>query len=307
MSKLKEDIVRELHRSARRNYPRRRIVIKGFDETWQADLADLSSHARENTGNKFILVVIDCFSKYLWTEPLKNKSAATVTEAMKKIFKKGLGRIPKNLQTDQGKEFYNTEFLKLMTKHGINHYSTYTVIKAAIAERVIRTIKEKLYRLFSLRGKYRWVDMLQTITREYNNRKHGTIKMRPIAVDRNTPLLKNVYSTIKIHEIPKFNVGDTVRISKQKAVFSKGYTPNWSTELFKIYEIKRCNPVVYMLEDMNGSRIKGAFYPQELLKTKHGDAYLVERVLKRKKDKLFVSWLGLDKSHNSWIDKKDME
>lgn len=131
--------------------------------------------------------------------------------------------------------------------------------------------------------------------------------MRPIDVDKNIPLLKNDYSTVKIREIPKLNVGDIVRISEQKPFFSKGYTSNWSTELFKIYEIKRNNPVVYMLEDMNGSQIKRAFYQQELLKTKHGNAYLVKRVLKRKKDKLFVSWLGLDKSHNSWIDKKDVE
>lgn len=307
MSKLKADIVRELHKPARRKYPRRRIIIKGFDETWQADLADLSLYSRENSGNKYILVVIDCFSKYVWTEPLKTKSGGDVTKAMKKILEKDFERIPKNLQTDQGKEFYNSEFKKLISKYNMNHYSTYTVMKAAIAERVIRTIKEKLYRLFSLRGKYKWIDMLQTLTREYNNQKHRTIKMRPCDVNKNTPLLKTVYSTIKIYENKKFNVGDVVRISKQKAVFSKGYTPNWSTELFKVYEVKISNPVVYLIEDMKGNRIKGAFYSQELQKTKHSDAYLVERILRRKKDKLFVTWLGLDKSHNSWIDKQDVE
>ena len=164
MSLVKRDVVDELHKDARINYPRRRTIIKGLDDLWQADLADFQLYARENKGHKYILMVIDCFSKFLWTAPLKDKSGPTVKTALTKIFSGA--RLPKNLQTDQGKEFYNTHVSGLMKKHGINHYSTYTVKKASMAERVIRTIKGRLYREFSLSGKYKWLDILNDVTRK---------------------------------------------------------------------------------------------------------------------------------------------
>ncbi|KAK9730804.1 Integrase core domain [Popillia japonica] len=105
MSRVKKDIVNELHKPARRNFRRRRVIIKGLDDLWQADLADFKLYSRENRRYKYILVVIDAFSKFLWTQPLKTKSAMEVKDAMDKILKEG--RHPKNLQTDAGKEFYN--------------------------------------------------------------------------------------------------------------------------------------------------------------------------------------------------------
>lgn len=307
MSKIKSDIVKELHKPARTKFPRRRTIIKGLDDLWQADLAEFRLYARENKGFKFVLVVIDCFSKYLWTVPLKDKSGKNVADAFKTILIND-GRTPKNLQTDQGKEFYNSHFKEVMHKNRINHYSTYTIIKASIAERVIRTIKETIYRTFSLRGKYQWIDVLSEITSNYNKRKHSTTRMQPINIneDNESRILKTVYSHIKIAGKKKFNVGDSVRISKQKMLFNKGYTPNWTTELFKIKSIKASNPTVYFLEDSTGSPIQGAFYADELQKAKYEDVYLVEKVLKKKEDKVYVKWLGLDKSQNSWIDKSNV-
>lgn len=303
MSKIKEQVVQELHRLARKKFPRRRFIIKGFDETWQADLADFSFFARENKGYKFMLVVIDIYSKYLWIEPLKDKSGINVTIAMKTILEKDK-RTPDNLQTDAGKEFYNKEFKNLMLKFKINHYSTFSVMKAAIAERVIRTIKERVYRMFSLKGKYVWYDNIQEITQQYNQTKHSTIKRRPCDINKHTSLA-HVYSNIKICGKRKYKIGDIVRISKHKTVFEKGYTPNWTTELFKISHIKITNPSTYMLEDMQGVPIKGSFYDLELQEAKHPDVYFVEKILRRKGSKVFVKWLGFDSSHNSWIDKKN--
>jgi excinuclease UvrABC nuclease subunit len=277
-----------------------------LDDLWQADLAEFQLYAKENKGYRYILIVIDCFSKFLWTRPLKTKSSEDVARAMDNVFKEG--RTPKNLQTDQGTEFYNQHFTKLMNKYKINHYSTYSVIKASIVERVIRTLKDRLYRAFSLRGKYIWYDILDNETLQYNSRKHSTIKMRPSDVtsgEKEEHLLKTVYSNIKIAGKPKLHVGDVVRISKQKAAFAKGYTPNWSTELFKISKIKITNPVTYLLEDIRANPIKDAFYEYELQKAKHEDVYLVEKVLRKKGNRVFVKWLGLDNSHSSWIDKSN--
>jgi hypothetical protein len=105
---------------------------------------------------------------------------------------------------------------------------------------------------------------------------------------------------------PKFKVGDVVRISKYKHVFSKGYTPNWTGELFTIAEVKKTRPVTYILKDEEGNIIKGGFYKEELLKTKYKDLYLIEEVLQKKGNKLYVKWLGFPKSHNSWIDLRDV-
>ncbi|XP_057671341.1 uncharacterized protein LOC130903096 [Diorhabda carinulata] len=155
MSAVRIQLVKELHKPIGRNYPRRRTIIKGLDDLWQMDLAEMIPYAKHNRGFKMILVVIDCFSKFVWTRPLKTKTAEEITRAFSSIIKGG--RMPKNVQSDQGTEFYNTKFKTLMKKHNINHYSTFSTKKAAIAERVIRTLKTKLYKHFSLIGKYKWI------------------------------------------------------------------------------------------------------------------------------------------------------
>lgn len=305
MSCIKKQIVSELHKPARKNFRRRRMNIKGFDETHQADLADMSIYAQDNNGYKFIFVLIDCFSKYLWTHPLKDKSGITCAAAIENIFNTSR-RVPKNLHTDLGREFYNKNFQSVMKKYNINHYSTYTIKKAFMAERVIRTIKEQLYKLFSLNGSYDWLNNLNSVTTEYNGRKHRTTGMRPEEVTDKTPLQKSIYSKIKISQPKKFRIGDVVRISKEKSVFEKGYTPNWSTELFKICSVRSSDPPTYLLSDMKGNPIKGAFYEQEIQKAKYSDVYLVERVLQKRGNKCLVKYLGFPDSENSWVNKKDL-
>lgn len=310
MSDVKQLLVNELYKPARKNFQRRRTVIKGLDDLFQIDLAEFPQHARENRGNKFILIVIDCFSKYLWTRPLKSKSADSVTNAMADVLTE---RRPNHLQSDQGKEFYNTKFQHLMKKYGINHYSTYTVKKASMAERVIRTLKERIHKSFNLRGTYNWVDVLQEITRNYNNTVHSTTGLRPVAVTKHNELdvLKTCYGIGEKKTNPRkvvFSEGMIVRISKEKSLFDKGYTPRWSCELFKIVRaVTTTDPPTYLLEDLQGNPIKGCFYTEELQKTSYPDIYLVERVIRKKGSKLYVRWLGLGKEHDSWIDAKDVK
>lgn len=303
-TKEKIQLVNELHKPAKINFKRRRTIIKGLDDLWQMDLAEMGNYARENKNFKYILVVIDCFSKFVWTKPIKTKSGEEVMRAIDDILKDSK-RTPKNLQSDQGKEFYNAHFKNLMKMHNVNHYSTFSVKKAAIVERVIRTLKEKLYKYFSLNGTYRWLDILPQITDNYNKRPHRTTGMKPCEINKKNEktVLHSSYNFIKMATDPKkFKVGDLVRISKYKHIFEKGYTPNWTTELFKIVKVHITNPITYLLEDLRGNPIGGGFYAEELQKAKYSDIYLVEKVLRKRNNKVFVKWLGLDKSHNCWID-----
>lgn len=292
----------ELFKPTRRNFRRRKTVIKAFDDLWQADLADFQKYATVNKRFNYMLFVIDCFSKFLWIKPLKDKTAINVANAFENILEESR-RNPDNLQTDDGKEFFNTTFSKLMKKHNINHYSTYSVKKAAIVERTIKTIKQKLFKKFSLRGNYKWVEILDGIVDEYNNTVHSTIKMKPSRVTAKTKL--NAFNNIKILDKKrKFKIGDVVRISRYKTLFEKGYLPGWSTELFKIYKIQFTSPITYLLEDMHRQPIKGSFYTEEIAPAKYPDIYLVEKVLRKKGNKLYVKFLGLNEK--SWVDAKDI-
>lgn len=297
----KREVVEELHKPSRRNYPKRRVVIKGLDDLWQADLVEMLPYSNENKNYRYLLTVIDTFSKFAWTVPIKNKTAIEVTTAMENIFNNG--RSPKNLHTDDGKEFFNKSFQNLMQKYQINHYSTFTQLKASIVERFNRTLKNLMWKEFSTNGSYKWIDILPTLTETYNNSKHRTIKIKPSEVNaaNEKHLLSTIYSYVKIHITPRFKVGDSVRISKYKHVFEKGYTPNWTTEIFKITKIQRTNPITYLLEDYQGNPIRGGFYELELQKTKFPDTYLIEKILLKKKNKMFVKWLGFSSDHNSWI------
>ncbi|XP_031335711.1 uncharacterized protein LOC116165417 [Photinus pyralis] len=128
------------------------------------------------------------------------------------------------------------------------------------------------------------------------------MKPKDVAAKTYLPMFHN----IKIMGPAKFKIGDFVRISKYKSVFSKGYTPNFSTELFKVVKVKVGNPVTYLLEDSFGKPIMRQFYAEEMQKTAHPDIFLVEKVLRRKGDQLYVRWLGMYKSHDSWIKKSDL-
>ena len=297
-------IAEELHKPARRKFLRRKVDIRDLNETFEGDLIDMSSYAKENKGFKFLLTVIDTFSKFAYAIPLKSKNATDVTSAFEKILKKG--RIPKHLHVDRGKEFYNNLFKSLMKKYNINLFSTYSNIKASIVERFNRTLKEKMWKKFTSQGNYKWVEILPSLVKSYNDSFHRTIGMKPNEVNhQNSERLRKLYANSQISHRKKykFKVGDKVRISKYKHVFEKGYTPNWSTEIFTISRVKNTFPETYELEDYQKNPIEGGFYKEELQKSKNPDVYLIEKVLKRRGNKIFVKWIGFDNTHNSWVHK----
>jgi regulator of sigma D len=300
-------IVNELHKPARKNFKRRRVIVKGINDLLQGDLVEMIPYYRENKNYKYLLTVINAFSKYAYAIPIKNKSGQEVTNAMAKILS-GLTSSPKNLHTDDGREFFNKTFKALMQKYGINHYSTYSGLKSSIVERFNRTIKNKMWKQFSLQGSHKWIDILEKLVNQYNNTTHSTIKMKPSEVNEKNEktLLKTVYNHMKIFSDGKFKIGDYVRISKNRQIFDKSYTPNWTTEIFKVIKIQITNPVTYLLEDYQKNFIKGSFYEQELQKVRYPDTYLVEKVLKRRANESYVKWLGFDNVHNSWVNNRDI-
>lgn len=303
----RQRLVNELHKQARKYYPRRHVNVKGIDDLWQADLVDMQAYATENKDFKYLLTVIDVFSKKAYVRPILNKSAKIVTEAMNDIFQKSK-TAPVHLQTDNGVEFHNKFFKNLMSQNNIKFYSTYSILKASVVERFNRTLKNKMWKKFSLQGSYKWINILDALVKEYNRTKHRTIKMAPNNVNCNNEklILQTVYNRPTIWRKNKLHVGDIVRISKYKTIFDKGYTPNFTTELFKVTNVNRMFPVTYKIEDMKQTPIAGQFYEPELQKTKYPDSYLVEKVLKQKGNKVYVKWLGFPSSENSWIAKSDL-
>lgn len=305
MSTIKENVALELHKQARRNYQRRRVTVKGILDLMEIDLVEMLPFAKLNKGYRYILTAIDAFTKKGYAVPVKRKTGHDVTEAFSNILK--TSGTPKHVHSDRGKEWYNHDFKKLMKRHNINHYSTFSPLKATIVERFNRSLKDLMYKQFSIQGSYKWINILPDLLSVYNNRKHRTINMRPNDVTKTheSRLLTTIYSVNGKRRISRFNVGDIVRVSKHKGVFSKGYHPNWSTELFKIRSVLPSLPTTYLLQDVvNNENILGTFYAEELQKTKFPDVYLVEKVLKKKGSKAYVKWLGFDKP--SWIDIKDI-
>ena len=222
----------------------------------------MQSLSKKNKGIKYLLCAIDLFSKYAIVVPLKHKKGISIVNAFNKIIKQS-NRKPNKIWVDQGGEIYNRVFKKWLSDNDIIMYSTYNEGKSVVAERFIRTLKNKLYKHMTATGKNVYYDVLDDVVNEYNNTKHNTIKMKPIGVGDN----KRVYIDEHNEKDSRFKVGDRVRISKFKKIFAKRYTPNWSKEIFIVDKINDTVPYTYNLKDLDGEEIIGSFYDKELQKT----------------------------------------
>ena len=244
------------------------------------------------------MCAIDLFSKYAWVVPLKDKRGITIVNAFQKIISKG--RKPNKIWVDQGGEFYNKLFKRFLKINSIQMYSTYNEGKSDVAERYIRTLKNKIFKHMTAVSKNFYFGVLDNIFNKYNNTVHRKIKMKPIVVMSGSYA---EYSEGSNEKDPKFKVCDCARISKYKNIFAKGYTQNWSEEVFIISKIKNTVPWTYVISDLYGKKIYGTFYEKKLQKTSQ-QKFRIEKVIK-KSDKLYVKWKGYDNSFNSWINKKD--
>lgn len=286
ISKSPENIeTEELFRRSRKNFETRHFIQKGICDTWQADLYSFyrpkgkiednnynlrTKHVptdneykqmlRLNNNYKYILNVIDTFSKYVWAVPLKTKTGAEVSEALLKIMNE---KIPKKLHVDKGKEFYNKDVKKILEKHNIEIYSTGTENKASIIERFNRTLGDKLKPI--IYKNISWLDKLPDIIKKYNNTYHRTIKMKPVDVNKKNEkeLLNSVYNYPITNSKPKFEVGDRVRLSSTVDQFRNKLKTNWTTEVFTVSKVLKSNVNYYKVEGVDEG-----IYEQEMLLTK---------------------------------------
>ena len=315
---LRDDDLYQLHKPSRKKFPRRPMIVQGIDHLWQADLSDVSSLKKYNDGNRFLIFVIDSFTKFAWVRPLKDKTAQSLTKVMKNILETS-GRRPLHLQTDKGSEFVNKPFKDLMKDMNINFYTSQNEeTKAAFVERLQRTYKTKMFRYFTDRNTLRYVDVLEDLTHSYNNTLHSSIGFRPAEVGKEKENLVRSKMCGKWKKVKNSRggrsilPGDQVRISIARHTFRKGYLPQWTEEIFTVHKKLVTKPPTYKLKDYNGELLEGTFYRQELQKIpeKEDRVYRVEEVLKTRKrgkrKQLYVKWVGYPKQFNSWIWEEDM-
>ena len=210
-----------------------------------------------------------------------------VAELLLDKFKTRFGKYPDVAQFDEGKEFYNVDVRDLLKSHNVSYFSTKSDKKAAIVERFNRTLKTMMWKYFYSKGTYNWVDVLDELTENYNNTKHGSILMKPADVNKSNGNLVWVTlygSALGKLSLPKFRVGDTVRVSIYKSIFSKGYEANFTEEIFKISRVLRGDPNVYEIEDHEGEQIIGKFYEEELSAVdKKDDTYRIKSTQEKKR------------------------
>jgi hypothetical protein len=302
-----ETLAKEVHKPVKHKFERRKVETFGVDNIFAVDLVDMSK--LRDGDFSYILTIIDVASKYAWAIPLKNKKALTVLKAFKDVVNES-HRKPDCIWCDSGSEFWNKDFSKYLGENGIEIYSTYGESHSAVVERFNRTLKTNMWKQFTEKGTEKWVEMIPKLMDEYNNEHvHRTTGMTPVEASKKSnegEVLEKEKDTRPIKSKKSFEIGDKVRITRLKKHFEKGYKANWSVETFTICEVLNTKPITYKIKDFHDEVIEGSFYNEELQKTKIGDVYLIEKILKTKtvkgKKKYYVKFVGYDETFNNWID-----
>ncbi|XP_065665691.1 uncharacterized protein LOC136087113 [Hydra vulgaris] len=317
--KWSDKLANELHRPVVKHFRKRKVIVNGIDEVWAASLIDMKSFSKFNDCIKYLLMVIDVFSKYGWIVPLKIKTGVDVANALNKIFgnSKKFHRSegkkltdfsvdPKDLKerkcqkmwVDKGLEFYNVH----VKAFGVELYSTENEEKSCVVERWNRTMKDKMFKYFSANSTRKNIDVLDEMVNKYNNTKHSSIKMTPVeARDKKNEKIfwLNLNGNVRSESVrPKFSIGDKVRITKKKGTFEKGYTPRWTEEVFTVSQVQFTDPPTYKITENNSEEIQGTFYEQEMQKTDQ-NIFRIEKVIRKLKNKSLVKWYGYPDSFNS--------
>src|SRR5579872_5323803 len=241
------------HRPAvRRAVRRNRMLSAGIGTAFQADLSDMGSTApRRNGGTRFLLCVIDIFSRRAWVRPLRDKTGASVRDAFEAIWTDPAmpPRTPTvvgmrvTLATDAGKEFLNAPLRRWLAERDIHHYVLHGEHKAAVVERFQRTLKERLHRLMTARGRAVYIDRLQEAVAAYNATEHGSLGIAPLQVTRENEWrlhrAQYMVGRRRLARRPRddLNPGDMVKVSIGEDPFRKGFRGYWRDERFRVWRV----------------------------------------------------------------------
>jgi hypothetical protein len=304
-----------LTRGVRRQIKRNRVVVEGIDSQWDGDLMDMSSTTKDNNGIRYILVLIDVFSRYLWCRPLKTKRGIELVTALQSVLKEG--RQPEVLRTDRGSEFTNRNVQNYLRRENVYYYTAFNETKANFAERVIKTLKHKIFRYILKNRNYRYVDVLQDLVTSYNNTIHRSLGATPQSITK----LKEGESRLQQyilrrpkdekrsrHRKYEYKIGEVVRVSHLRGVFDREYSQKWTGELFRVTKRYRRQGIpVYKIKDWNGDDVEGTFYKAELqpVHVDENTVYTIDEIIKKRtrrgRKEVLVRWLHWPKKYDSWI------
>ena len=304
----KKQLAKELLTRAPQRFTRRRVYASNVDAIWTADLADMKKkYVPMNDGYRYILVVIDVFSRYAWARALRQKTGPETATALRSIIRTGVKC--QKFWSDRGKEFENEPVQKLFRENNITAYSTQNEPKAMIAERFIRTLRKKIETSFILTDSTVWYTALDECIEEYNNEKHSHLHGLSPQEARSPDNFDVVYKyqfDKKFSEkdrLPYFSVGDKVRISLHKQLFEKEASASWTEEIFKIHSLVFNDRVMYTLEDLAGEQLQGTYYREQLQATNQ-NIYRIDKILRKRthggRAEVLVKWSGYSDRFNSW-------
>ena len=312
--KWTDQLADELHKPIMKKFKKRIVIANNVDDIWSADLVEMIPFAKYNKGYKYILMVIDLFSRYGWAVPLKTKTGREVADTFKSLIKNSNHK-PAMLWVDHGREFWNKNMQDVLKKNDIKLYTTENEEKASVVERWNRTIKTRMWKYFTANNTKNYINKLDELIERYNNTYHRSIGCTPSQARQPAyyeQVFKNLYAK-RIQERklpPKFKVGDYVRIIKKKKTFEKGFTSNWTEELFTIKTIKETKPPTYTIQDLRGEPVVGTFYEKELQKSSQ-QTFRIDRIIRKRtrngESESLVKWRGYSKEFNTWIPTKDLE
>lgn len=258
-----------VHKPVRRVYPTRAIILKGPREHFCSDLIDMQSFSRKNGGFNWLVVALDGFTKELFVRPVKKKTTNQVSDAFESIIKEAKKPM-RFVYTDMGLEYTGSSFQRLMKKYNITHYTSKTKRKASMCERVIKTLKQLIFKYFTHEHTTRWVEVLPKIVQSYNNTIHSSHGFRPTEIKpKDTDeVFHRLYAKMAQtpRPRPKYLIGDVVRIAKTRLTFQKGYEQTFSDQVFKVSGyVPGSYPVIsYKLETIEGEPVISSFVTAEL-------------------------------------------
>ena len=294
---------------------RPKTVIKGPLIQLASDLADVSNISEFNENNRFILIVIDVFTKRAFARAIINKTGQIVAQALEQILME-LKTMPRYLQVDLGLEYRNKYVRALLDKHKIEMFhTTNRSVKNSICERFIRSLRTKLAKIFEATNSFNYTKILQKVIKGFNDTKHSVTKFKPSNV--NTPF-DNVRIRQRLYRLDnddfkgyKFEINDYCRILADKRHFSKGSEPNWTEEIFQIVSRQQKGLVpTYNLKDLQNNVIESYFMQDEIQKVDLPEVFKIEKILDKKtvRGKTFykVRWLSYGQDADSWISEKQL-